>query len=140
MRPIGFGRPAGGLPFNTGEATFSVSINRQGQPLYHDRLGLAGGHEFMHAPWGLNGHTAFGAMLAFPADEALCAQVRERLNTLAGATAPITAAVTLLNGVLVVRMLDHQAQNIRKRFVEVWHLIRPAILGRSVCMPRIWNT
>jgi urease accessory protein len=135
-----FGRPAGDLPYSKGAANFGITVNRLGRPLYADRLELSGGSDFMSAPWGLHNFTALGALLAYPADEALCAAVRDQLNQWTGAGAHAKAGVTLLNGLLVVRVLDDQAQNIRKRFVEIWRSIRPELVGRSACVPRIWNT
>lgn len=135
-----FGRPAGDLPYLSGEANFKLSIQRQGKPLFDDTLRVAGGQEVMYAPWGLDRHSALGVMLAYPGDDSLCASIREMLNDTPAAAESAKASVTLLNGLLVIRVLHHQAQHIRRIFVDAWRHIRPHVLERSASVPRIWNT
>ena len=73
-------------------------------------------------------------MLATPADENLRDLIRELC-----ASHP-QAAVSLVDGVLVLRALAAQAESIRKLFIAAWHALRPAVIGREAVPPRIWNT
>ena len=49
-------------------------------------------------------------------------------------------AVTQLDDVLVCRYLGAQAQRARQCLTAAWRLIRPALLGREACVPRVWHT
>jgi urease accessory protein len=129
------GRPSSELPYQQGHARFRTSISNQEGLLLHDNLLLEGGAPIMTAPWGIHGHTAIGVMLAYPADITLRDQVREQLSA-----SQYPAAVTLLDNILVVRAMAAQAQNVRAVFVSVWQRLRPLMLAREVCRPRIWNT
>ena len=48
--------------------------------------------------------------------------------------------VTALPGVMVARYLGASAEAARSYFVELWKCTRPALLGREICLPRIWST
>jgi urease accessory protein len=43
-------------------------------------------------------------------------------------------------GVLIARALATRAETARETFIRLWHLLRPEILSRPACSPRIWNT
>jgi urease accessory protein len=128
------GRPIGELPYVSGQARFDTRVSVDGRPVLQDRLQLTAGTTAMDAPWGLDGATALGVMLAYPADAAL----RDRVRKTLAARATVTA--TLLDELLVLRAMGHQAQDIRRVFVEVWKILRPALLQREACLPRIWAT
>ena len=49
-------------------------------------------------------------------------------------------AVTLLDDVLVVRWLGAGAQEGLSVLERAWSLLRPRLLGREPCPPRIWGT
>lgn len=129
------GRPVGELPYRSGEARFDTRINIDGRALLRDRLVLAGGAPIMEAPWGLGGATALGVMLAYPADLNLRDVVRLAISGLAP-----KASVTLLDELLVVRAMTEQSQDIRRVFSKVWEVVRPSLLKRKICEPRIWAT
>ena len=129
------GRPVGELPYTAGSARFDTKVNIDRRPLLHDRLVLAGGAPIMTAPWGLNGATALGTMLGYPADTALRDVARTAL-----AGADVKATATLLDNLLVIRAMGRQSQNIRRVFVKAWEALRPVLLNRVACPPRIWAT
>ena len=49
-------------------------------------------------------------------------------------------ALTALPNLLVARYLGHNSEAARLWFAELWHILRPALLGRPALAPRIWNT
>ena len=49
-------------------------------------------------------------------------------------------AVTLLPGLLVARCLASEALLARGWLIDLWRLLRPAVLGREAISPRIWST
>jgi urease accessory protein len=103
--------------------------------LLHDNLLLDAESAVMKSPWGLNQNTALGVMLAYPGDTNLRDKVRDVLHT-----SSLSVGVTLLNDLLVIRGMASQAQELRRIFIQVWQTIRPLLLMREACPPRIWNT
>jgi urease accessory protein len=78
----------------------------------------------------------FGTLVATPADEALQVAVRERVTLDKHAL----FSATLIDEVLVCRYLGDHAEAARYCFTNAWSTIRPGLLGRTACPPRIWRT
>ena len=147
------GLPARGEPFDAGTLRLDLELWRSAPalvpapikpdpfclekgaaPIFIDRLRLRGESEARGAPWGLAGQEAVGTLLATPAtaDDVEC--VRELV-----ADKP-HAAVSLVDGVLVLRALAPQAEAVRNLFISAWQRLRPRIIGREAVLPRIWST
>ncbi len=103
-------------------------------PIFIDRLRLGGESPARGAAWGLAGQEAVGTLLATSATRAHIDSVRELV---AGEK---YAAVSLVDGVLVLRALAPQAESLRRIFIAAWQRLRPGIVGRQAVLPRIWNT
>jgi urease accessory protein len=73
-------------------------------------------------------------LLATPAKRESVQRVRELLSD-----QPL-AAVSLVDGVVVLRALAPQAEDVRKLFIAAWRVLRPAVVGRDAVPPRIWAT
>ena len=127
------GLPARGEHFDSGRLELDLELWRD-EPVFIDRLRLAGDSAARHARWGLAGQEAIGTLLATPASAAHVDAVRALL-----VDKPL-AAVSLVDGVLVVRALAPQAAPVRELFAAAWRVLRPAILGRPAHAPRIWST
>ena len=61
------------------------------------------------------------------------------LRALAEGGAP-RLAVTRVGELLVIRYLGPCSHEARGLFEAAWRRLRPAVLGRSPCTPRIWYT
>jgi len=136
---IGWEIPCLGLPareeyFNTGQLALDLELWRDRRPLFVDRLRIDGESVARGARCDLAGHHAIGTLLAYPADAALLALVRET----EGRGAQVAA--TLVDGVLMCRALAGQSEAVRRTFVAMWQAIRPRLLGCEVVLPRIWAT
>jgi urease accessory protein len=139
-----FGLPARGEPFDAGALRLDLELWRaQGaasipishsNPVFLDRFRLTGQSLSRGAPWGLGGQEAVGTLLATPASRAHVDAIRDLV---AGEK---YAAVSLVDGVLVLRSLAPQAEAVRKLFISAWQRLRPGIVGREAVLPRIWNT
>jgi urease accessory protein len=46
----------------------------------------------------------------------------------------------LLQSMLVVRYMGGSTLQLNAYFVRLWEILRPAVLNRKACHPRIWNT
>ncbi|MBC8026836.1 MAG: urease accessory protein UreD [Steroidobacteraceae bacterium] len=103
-------------------------------PVFIDRLRLTGSSPARGARWGLSGQDAVGTLLATPTSRGQLEEVRELVADL-----PL-AAVSLVDGILVLRALAPQAEALRNLFVEAWKRLRPGVIGRVAVPPRIWST
>jgi urease accessory protein len=111
-----------------------VCVETRNVPIFIDRLRLEGRSGARHAAWGLAGHEAVGTMLATPATRAQVESIRALIQHHAH------AAVSLVDGVLVLRALAPQAEAVRNLFIAAWRALRPGIIGREAVNPRIWAT
>jgi urease accessory protein len=103
-------------------------------PIFIDRLRLKGESGARSARWGLAGQEAVGTLLATPA-------TREEMESIRALVASLPyAAVSLVDGVLVLRALAPQAEAVRNLFISAWQRLRPSIVGREAVLPRIWST
>ncbi|TNF36172.1 MAG: urease accessory protein UreD [Gammaproteobacteria bacterium] len=130
------GRPASGERFDQGYARQHFEIWREQQPLLIDRARLEGGSEVLQASWGMRSFTVTGTLIATHADKVVLDEVRAHIEH---AEQGLFSA-TLMDDVLVIRALTQQAEHVRQQFIELWKIIRPQLLQRAACPPRIWAT
>jgi urease accessory protein len=128
------GLPARGESFDRGILKLDLELWRAGSPVFLDHLRLQGESPARGAVWGLASQEAVGTLLATPAGREHVEAIRELL-----AGFPL-AAVSLVDGVLVLRALAPQAEAVRHLFIAAWHALRPGIIGRDAVNPRIWAT
>jgi urease accessory protein len=136
------GLPARGEPFDAGTLRLDLELwKEQGEmtaqmgdvPIFIDRLRLRGESPARGAQWGLAGQESVGTLLATPVTAAHVDLVRELLHG-------HLAAVSLVDGVLVLRALAPQAEAVRHLFIAAWRALRPGVIGREAVNPRIWAT
>jgi urease accessory protein len=145
------GLPARGEPFDTGSLRLDLELWKdlgespadlsavpiskpiRNVPVFMDHLRLKGESPARGAQWGLAGQEAVGTLIATPATAAQVNLVRELLQD-------HLAAVSLVDGVLILRALAPQAEAVRHLFIAAWRVLRPGIIGREAVPPRIWNT
>jgi urease accessory protein len=138
---ICLGRPASGESFTHGLFRQRLELYKQDQPLLIERALLQGGHAMLHAAWGLQSFTVTATMITYPANKALLELARASLNE--NSTSNHNNAVcsaTLIDEVLVCRYLGRHGEHAKQVFMGVWSAIRPALLNREACAPRIWST
>jgi urease accessory protein len=129
------GRPASAEAFHHGQADLALSLFRDGRPLLLERL-RPDGPASLNAPAGLRGRPVTATLLATGADAAALDRVREILDQTPGPD----AGATRLEDLLVVRCLGDQGEPVRRLLTAVWAALRPTLLGRAPCPPRIWST
>ncbi|MBU3824608.1 MAG: urease accessory protein UreD [Candidatus Oceanisphaera merdipullorum] len=133
---LGLGRPASELPFVNGHLEQRFQVTRNGRPLWLERQSLDPCHRRFTGKWGQGGatvHATLWAMgLADPAEaiEALRAQL----------PASSRWAVTYRRGVLLVRYLGHERNEIWDLFQQARVILRPRLTGHEATIPRIWLT
>jgi urease accessory protein len=132
-----FGRPVLDERFGQGECRQRLELWRDGRPLCLERMQLRAGSAVFEAAWGMGGRPVTGTLLASPPPTAAVEELRALCAAL---PAGDLAAVTALEGVLVVRYLGDSVERCRTLFVQLWALLRPPLLGRPASRPRIWST
>lgn len=48
--------------------------------------------------------------------------------------------VTLVSDMLLLRVLGERTEKIQQLMIPVWQALRPKLLGKQACLPRIWAT
>jgi urease accessory protein len=130
------GRPASELPFESGHIEQRFRLNRNGQPLWLERQTLDPSHPRFTGKWGQGGATVHATLwtvgLSDP-DEAITA-LREQLP------AANYWAVTYRRGVLLLRYLGHERNQVWALFQQARDILRPLLTGHQATVPRIWLT
>jgi urease accessory protein len=131
---VALGRPASDERFDLGHFQSYLDIRRDGQLLWHERQRIVGGDGLLDSPIGLDGQPVFATLLA---TGEIDSQLLERCRSLPHA---VRGDLTQLPGLLVARCLASEALLARAWLIDLWRLLRPALLGREALPPRIWNT
>lgn len=131
---VAVGRPAAAERFDRGHFQSRLQIRRDGRLLWHERQRVEGNDGLLDSPIGLNGKPVFATLLVTGEIEpTLLEQCRERSTRVRG-------DLSQLPGLLVARCLADEALHARDWLIELWTLLRPALLGREALAPRIWST
>lgn len=129
-----FGLPANNQPFTSGQLNLDFSLSRDGVPILLERMQINA--DRLNAPTGLRGHPVMAMLVATPADNDLLEDVR----TILSEEDMHLIAATLIEDCVVVRYLGSSTAKSRQLFSQIWRVLRPAILERKACPPRIWAT
>jgi urease accessory protein len=142
-----FGRTARGERFVAGEWRSHTEVWQEDRPLWIDRQWFPGSEELFTSPHGLAGCPVVGSF-AFVGRSL----ERDFLTTIRanwahpptpsprphpnGLTSEI--GVTRLSSGILCRYRGHSTVEARRYFLQVWRLLRVSLLGREVCIPRVW--
>ena len=129
------GRPVIGELFDPGKASFRLALYREQQPLLIDRWQVSGLQNLQGAA-SLRNHPVVGSWLATGADRDMLQLARETLPQ------PVRGHIglTLLGELLVARYLGDSSEEAQRLFRSLWGCLRPLLIGRTACPPRIWST
>jgi len=131
---VALGRPASGERFDRGHFQSQLDIRRDGKLLWHERQRIQGGDGLLDSPIGLDGQPVFATLLV---TGEIDSELLERCRSV---PSRVRGDLTQLPGLLVARCLAGEALHARAWLIELWRLLRPALLGREAVPPRIWNT
>lgn len=129
------GRPAVNERFDRGEAIFRFSLRQNGLPLLNERLHIRD-EKSLRGVAGLRGNPVIGTLCATLQESTRVEMIRQEI----AAMHQHELGLTQVDGLLVARYLGDSTERARKLFTELWRVLRPAVLHRSPCAPRIWNT
>ncbi len=129
------GRPVLAERFDTGRVVFRLALRREGRPLLLERLVVEKAAD-LDSPTGLRGLPVVGTLVATGADDSVVRVARTAVSE----RTDVTFGITRVDDVLLARCLGNSTEGARKLLIAVWEAIRPLLLGRSACAPRIWAT
>lgn len=130
------GRPVIDEVFNDGAVDCRTELYRDGELLLSDRLHTEG-RRLVDAAAGLRGFPMQATLLIAPGEGALLDLVRQQLPV---NDSQLEAGATLIDGILVVRLIGRRTEAMMRCLCAVWRAVRPALLARPACPPRIWST
>ena len=131
-----YGLAARGERFDSGVSHQSLELWRDDRPLLIDRLRLAGGGGAFKAAWGLADLPVLGTFIACPASSADVDAARES----AARHDDVTLGISLVDGVLIGRVLARQTDAAMRTLMNLWQTLRPRLMQREAVLPRIWAT
>lgn len=131
---LALGRSLSGDHYDSGALDQRFELNREGTPLLRERLSLKASDPLTSRQWGLQGHSVTGMLVAYPADSTVRNAVRKGLSESA------MAGVTLVDGVLVLRVLSDGIEAARSSLESALRAIRGMVTGHSFRDLRIWQT
>ena len=131
---VAVGRPAAGERFERGHFQSRLDVRRDGQLLWHERQRITGNDGLLDSPIGLDGKPVFATLLITGTIDTL---LLERCRVL---PTRVRGDLTQLPGLVVARCLADEALHARDWMIQLWTLLRPALLGREALAPRIWST
>jgi urease accessory protein len=132
---ICLGLPTKNEPFVSGRLRSRLAVYRDGRPLFIDRLQVAG-RDDVHSVIGLRGYPVTGCFVAGGVSKELVAELRGCLPNSTGCL----VGITLMGELLVARYLGESTSAARDIFQNLWTLLRPRLIDRNACPPRIWST
>ncbi len=129
-----FGLPTNDDIFTSGEVQLEFLLIQDERPLLIEKMNI--NYDRLNSPTGLRGHAVMAMLVANPVDEELFETIRLMLNNYSEQL----VAVTLIEECLLLRYLGNSTAQCHKIFIQTWMILRPVILNRQACSPRIWAT
>lgn len=133
---LSLGRPTSGDHYQSGTLTQRTRIFVDSEAVLLERLDWSADDPVLQADWGLAGHTVWGMIYAYPADESTVMAIRN--NQAVQNNAMI--GVTLLGRLMVARCVSNTAQSLRLALEAGWKALRQPVIEREPIPPRIWMT
>ena len=138
-----FGRPASSDLFTEGAFYQNYFLRINGQPQFVDHLSIEGGPESVLSDCsGFRSNTVSGFILIGPfldSEEAFQESLRSAYEAIDLDESDLTA-ISKVSNFFVGRYLGNSADTAKKIFLSWWSVLRPFLLNRSPCAPRIWST
>ncbi|WP_169393172.1 MULTISPECIES: urease accessory protein UreD [Psychrobacter] len=132
------GRAASNADFNRGQLQQRLQLFKDDRLMVNEQLQLSASSELYRSRVGFNNSPVFGTLMATAPDldqvsQTLIEALREALDAK-------SFSITMRLNVLLVRYLGSDMNACRSGMWQAWSMIRPMVLGRPACIPRIWLT
>jgi urease accessory protein len=130
-------------PFLDGQLKQQLMIKQSGKPLFYDRLKIIAPSVVQTSVAGLQNKSVNGTFVINTdvVNDLTLAQLLSWQNDVnANKNYDCVAAITQKPGIFIARILSDKAEVVRKYFEQLWVLLRPSVINRDACAPRIWLT
>jgi len=129
------GLPVNNQRFVSGSLQSALTLYRNEVPVFLDRLMVRDKRD-LDSCVGLRGFPVVATFVATCEHKELLPLLREQQSQEPGSL----YGVTLIDGLIVARYLGFSTFSARALLTELWKILRPSVMGREVCLPRIWKT
>ncbi len=147
------GLPAQQETFSVGSLSQRLEVWVNNQPKIIEQLTLSAEDALKSARAGLQSFPINGTFVAGPfnnvtsidavpegQDLSLIEQLREISAQPRVRDPHSIEGLSVVNDFIIGRYLGHCSESAKNLFAEYWALVRPSLLGRPACKPRIWST
>ncbi|MGB1158196.1 MAG: urease accessory protein UreD [Porticoccaceae bacterium] len=131
-----FGRPANQETFHQGKISSRTEVSIGGDLRLVEQL-FTDNDSLLQSPSGLRRVAMQGSLIAAPCNQLQRDQLERILHCY---LYPDSIGLTLVDEVLVARVLGDQIEPILDIFTQLWSQLRAEWLQKPPCPPRIWNT
>ncbi len=140
---VQFGRVAAGHRWHRGRWRQRVLLRRGGRERWREIADLTADDRLLTSQLGMAGHAVLGC--AWAAAPGLATQAEDLLASLRGRAAvhALPCGISWLPApteLLLIRVLGLHSEPVRALLEDLWHTLRPQLLGRAAQRPRIWDT
>lgn len=133
------GRLDSGLPFEQGLIEQRFNLYHNGKPLLLERQRLSTDDPMLKALPAFHGQLVSGTLVAYGAQDAE-AEVA-KLRTVLSEYEPLRCiSVTQRLDLILVRYLGGSTEQAQDLLRLCWQVLRPGVMGKEACVPRIWAT
>jgi urease accessory protein len=133
---MSFGRRASGEAWDLGTLRLQTRIRRAGRLLWSEQANVNARDGFVRSPVGLRGFTVCGTFVAAGCE--VDAAVLKDCREVGPGRRRSQVAVTRMPSLVIARYLGDSTEEAFGWFTDVWNILRPALLGKAACAPRVW--
>jgi len=137
-----YGRPASNDPFKKGIVKTRLELYRDDKPTILDGL-LINNTDALLSSSSLNSYPCFGTLIATDVTQVLLDKIREHIAENEASSSDenhVKIGITRIDDILIARCLGEYSEQISTKLKQIWSILRPEVLKREACHPRIWST
>jgi urease accessory protein len=135
-----FGLSASQQPFDKGQVNQCFQIHRDDNIVLRERLIINDQYRaLLETTTGLQGRSVNGFMVAGPFKHINIDDLLQSLRALSLESSTLIG-ISLVGDFLTIRSLGVDSEQTKHFFIQCWQHIRPKLLNRPACLPRIWAT
>ncbi len=138
-----YGRPASKELFENGKVLTRLELFRDDLPIILDALcinNMTDNNSALISATSLNGYPCFGTFICTQATPDLLDKARLAVKNIDIKNGNQQIGITLIDDILIARCLGQFAEQVSTTLKLIWSALRPEVLNRDACHPRIWST
>lgn len=128
--------------FEEGQLKQTLSVLKDGRPLFMDRLNLTAKSQLQTGIAGLQDKTVFANFVinAEVMKDELATRLIDWQEQINARNKDDLIALTQKPGVFIARMMGDKSERVKNVFEELWTMLRPHLIQKPAMAPRIWRT